>query len=314
MNYSSLFTDCVKTGILDSTVSSPIVNSNRELAKLILDKLNSLTAEKSEDALRAFAIELIAQLSCFTSLEAAGHHKAINWGQYHKYRSSPLFREMWIKFLSDITGKIPYPTFYQSITHEIIKSLIEKRYQRSTRSTLTKSSETTATETAQDDLVFSVEEQNALRYACGYIIRKVRYSLDKVKGKEDMISCLIAMLADEIDEDRGADKWCKMIDRGGLWHVSDETYELFVAIETEIRQYYKPQQSSFPNCKFIEDDVFDNEKVQFCWSLLSLSIQDDIATELLKIIVKQYVTVRGFYFAISFVEMYKKDHNKLLQK
>ena len=103
-------------------------------------------------------------------------------------------------------------------------------------------------------------------------------------------------------------------DRGGLWHVSDETYELFVAIETKIRQYYKAQQTSFPERKIIEDAILDNLKVQFCWSLLSLSFDNDIATELLKLIVQQYVNVRGFYFAISFVEMYKKDSNKLLQK
>ena len=145
-----------------------------------MDKLNSSTAEKSEDV-RPFATELIAQLACFTSHEAGQY--TINWCQYHKYRCTPCFREMWVKFVSDITEKIPHPTFYQSITQQIIKFLVEKRYHHATTSS--------ATAIAQRDSTrLSAEEQNALRYPFGYIIRKAQNSLEKVKGKEDMIFCL----------------------------------------------------------------------------------------------------------------------------
>ena len=95
---------------------------------------------------------------------------------------------------------------------------------------------------------------------CGYIVRKTKMSLEKssVGCSEDVIECLMGMCGDEVhvvDEERGMKRWCNIIDTGGLWHVSDETYELFNEVEMLVRRFYWPQEhsDSYLDRHFIEE-------------------------------------------------------------
>ncbi len=38
------------------------------------------------------------------------------------------------------------------------------------------------------------------------------------------------LAGDEDNQDAGTESWINMLDRGGLWHVNDEVYELFVSM------------------------------------------------------------------------------------
>ena len=113
VNHCALVIDGVKS-ILDSKVSSPVANSNRELATLLLEKLSE---EGLITCLKEFGVELISQLTCFTALQ----QEAIKWADYHWYQCAPFLCEMWITFISKITGRNPHPTFYQHVTHHILK-------------------------------------------------------------------------------------------------------------------------------------------------------------------------------------------------
>lgn len=48
--------------------------------------------------------------------------------------------------------------------------------------------------------------------------------------KEDTILCLMDMSGDKMEE-KGTEDWTNLIDRGGLWHINDQTYSLFHATE-----------------------------------------------------------------------------------
>ena len=50
------------------------------------------------------------------------------------------------------------------------------------------------------------------------------------------------------------------------------------------------------------------------WCLVTASYNDAVATTVLHKIVDLYVTIRGFAFATSCIEMYKQEHKKTLQK
>ena len=54
--------------------------------------------------------------------------------------------------------------------------------------------------------------------------------------------------------------------------------------------------------KVIESSLTD-ENIQFHWCLISTDIEDDKATILLKMIIELYVTIRGFSFVVSFMEL-----------
>ena len=43
---------------------------------------------------------------------------------------------------------------------------------------------------------------------------------------------LIELAGDE-DSNMGTEEWINLIDRGGLWHVNDDIYDIFVIMELE---------------------------------------------------------------------------------
>ena len=85
-------------------------------------------------------------------------------------------------------------------------------------------------------------EHNALRYIAGYICQKIRNnlesSLESFKDDNIMIDCIMHLAGDEADEDAETELWVNAIDRGGLWHINDTTYSLFVIIEQQTQQFF----------------------------------------------------------------------------
>ena len=103
--------------------------------------------------------------------------------------------------------------------------------------------------------------------------------------------------------------------RGGLWHVNDMTYELFYAIETEVRQHLRVSEAKRVKDKQgLLQAVLNNADVLFQWCLLSSDHQDDVIHELLKIMADLYITIRGYSFATSCIEIYKQSMHKGLQR
>ncbi len=57
-----------------------------------------------------------------------------------------------------------------------------------------------------------------------------------------------------------------------------------------------------------------NGDILFQWSLISSSIEDELGMVILRKITELYLTVRGFAFASSCLELYKQQHKKKTQK
>ena len=64
----------------------------------------------------------------------------------------------------------------------------------------------------------------------------------------------------------------------------------------------------------IIDATLANEDLLFQWALVSANAHDFIGTAVLKKIVTLYITIRGFAFATSCLEIYKQRHRKNVQK
>ena len=168
--------------------------------------------------------------------------------------------------------------------------------------------------TTNEEQKINREEENALRYIAGYVCRKTKVHLESSShpSKDDMIQCLIDMSGDEMEE-RGTEDWTNLIDRGGLWHISDTTYSLFHSMEEEICKYLIPSTLKNSKEKIIKS-IVENEEVLFEWCMISSDADKPESNELLHMIVELYVTIQGFSFASSIVEMYKKRSKKVLQK
>lgn len=230
------------------------------------------------------------------------------WQKYHELRVSDSFRNDWDKFMRKTIGQAASPTFFQYVSHRIFKDLVKKKHQivgcsanQKQPSHLTK------------------HEENALRYVSGYVCRSVQ---NKIKSsthpnKDDMVLFISELSGDEWDEAQGTEEWTNAIDRGGLWHMSDDTYTLFYLMEEEIRQHFqvKAIRSLDEGTKKMSfDAVLGNEDLLFHWSCMSSIVDDSIGLTLLQKLVELYLTVRGFSFSTGCLELYKQHHKKRTQK
>ena len=261
-----------------------------------------------------FAFHLVRQLkTCFNSQQKSLHlRKERMWGMYHQLRTSNAFKCEWKEYLESCVKASASPCFYQYVTNELFKDLIKLEFPLPTAVTQVDHSATPS---------LTEMEKNALRYVAGYVCRKVRDNLKKssckISNKHTMIQCL-EEINGETDEDCDTEEWIRLIDRGGLWQVNDDVFGLFLTMEEEISQKLKRVSASElkeSTKAEILDSLLKNEDLLFQWCfIIRTTVDNDSSPILLKQIVELYLTVRGFAFATSCLELYKQAHKKTLQK
>lgn len=267
-------------------------------------------AEKS-DANLLFFSEFFCILvgmfgKCFVSRRSMKMREESMWQEYHTLRVSDGFRDGWEKFIQQTIGQAASPTFFQYVSHEIFKDLVKEQHE------LPESAEDQASHITN-------EEENALRYVSGYVCRKVQGKLKSSAHpqKDDMMLFISDLSGDEWDEARGTENWTNAIDRGGLWHVSDDTYLVFYLMEEDIRKQLLVKSAKTLDAETkrkVLDSVLSNEDLLFHWSLLASPVGDDLGSVVLRKMAELYLTIRGFAFVSSCMELYKQQHKKRTQK
>lgn len=105
----------------------------------------------------------------------------------------------------------------------------------------------------------------------------------------------------------------------GLWHVSDTTYVFFAIVEEVTRHFFTTCQldrlSSHENPKKeMVNYLLQDGDILFQGSLLTTSLPGSLESTLLDKVVQLYVTIRGFAFATSCMEMFKQHTKQSLQR
>ena len=231
------------------------------------------------------------------------------WGAYHLLRTSPTFIQRWSSFMSSTVGDVPQdPILIQCVTDEFFHRLIRCQYSLADQQVV-----------PPQQQALTYEECNALHYAAGAVCCTLKKRIEK-SNQPSMGDLLIGIDDLCCDDDQGggdAKEWEQLIDRGGLCHVKDETYQLFYAMELLVRQHLTIQgvgkltSGSRPE---IEKNVLKDEEVLFAWEIASVELDDITGTTLLKMIVQLWLTIRGFSFAGAFIEQYKNTTKKGLQR
>jgi len=164
-------------------------------------------------------------------------------------------------------------------------------------------------------------EKGVLRYVAGYICRHLRQALERENHpfKEEMVLCLMELVKDQDAEQAGTDEeWTNLIDRGGLWHVKECTYQFFRAVEDVIRNDLKMLAHPIPPSKpQMIQNITNDEDVKFYWLIASADFEIDdqeIHDLLLEKIAELYVTVRGFSYASGWLEKYKQRTKQATQR
>ena len=76
---------------------------------------------------------------------------------------------------------------------------------------------------------------------CQHLRQKLEHGNDPLK--EEMILCLMELVKDYSDETIGtSEEWTMLVDRGGLWHVKETTYALFLSSPVYNLLYQNPMQ------------------------------------------------------------------------
>ena len=170
----------------------------------------------------------------------------------------------------------------------------------------------------------TTEEDNAIRYASGYVAMKLlnKYRKLETANAVHFVECFsnMASLGEESSYYEYTLEWLVNIDRGGLFYINDSTFSFFKAIEIKT-QALLPQhlaaKGDVPD-KSKNDliqKIVDDEDVEFLWSVLSIDIPDEAgAAKLLNDIVNMWVTIRGFAVVSNWLEQYKIAQKHTVKK
>jgi len=197
------------------------------------------------------------------------------WRNFFLLRSSDQFRKNWVDFL-DYAKVTATPHLYQHITDIMFRKYVTEY------ASVSKSASGTKPDPAP---ALTQHEGSALRYAAGYVCRHLRKKIERSKHelKEEMVLCLMALTKDRPEDGSqhaSSEEWTLMIDRGGLWHIKETTFTLFIAIEEETRECLKMMLGSFDTNpangkKEIIEKIKTCDDVQFYWLIVTADFEID---------------------------------------
>ena len=197
-----------------------------------------------------------------------------------------------------------HPVLYQYVTNQAFQAVIEQAFQTSN-----------SKEAAVKPLTY--EEGNALWYVAGYVCsnfqKKIMASTHPMRDR--LLLCLMD-LCDEDEEVSTSAEWVHTVDRGGLCvyvkaRLCSERMELIV------RSMFNTDMVCTMTDgikKELHKTIVADEDVAFHWSMLTVEVEDAEGTVLLAMIVDLFITIRGFSFSKSLMEMYKQETRRCTQK
>ena len=302
---------------IDAVLVDPSFSTGSAVASDALRAAKTLqewcVREENDELVKGFSSELLGDLQ--GALVFPRGRRLLNrekiWQQFFTVRSSSAFVSRWTAFLEQASAS-PTPTLYQHLTDIMFRELLKEYY------VIPSPHESSVTEGV------STLEGNALRYAAGYVVRHVCKKVKKNSHelKEDITDCLMQLvLSGQDDGDQGtAEEWTNLVDRGGLWHVRETTFQVFYALEEGLRQYLSelssPATTTGLKAKFVANLVA-NADVLFHWSIAAAGFDvDDVEVHetVLRMITELYVTIRGFSYASAWIEQYKQTQKKSTQR
>ena len=132
-------------------------------------------------------------------------------------------------------GGFSYQTLLGSRHSQLFTSLSPTTFSKSwSRRSIHAVADSTKCDHKSPGRPLTYEEQNALRYLSGYVIQIVQERLEMTSHprKSEMVLLLMECAGDELEETSGTETW------GGLWHINDQTYSIFVITEEELWQFF----------------------------------------------------------------------------
>ena len=284
-----------------------ILSAEAHLAKETAQKIKIyLLDPQTKESLKPYESFLIQIFDLWTSIppKTSPIREQI-WRRFSVFTSSTDYITFWKGFYSliGITGS-PVLSFY--ITYTLFIRYWSSKYP--------------ANELHHDASEVShltYEEQNALWYVAGYILKKVK---KEVKGNEGIIDYFIEEGTDtdneEIEDDCNAQNWLNIIDRGGLTKCTNDFYTFLRAVELELKSLLeKSLDSTLGHPKTVIQTLLEKVSIIDSWNILVTPLPDSSSADTIKQkILQLYVTVRSFAFTTKKMEQHKISNKENIQK
>lgn len=232
------------------------------------------------------------------------------WGAFHKFSLQEGLKLC--KFYDKATDLKAHDIFWQLIMEKMLLSKFVYRpaVEMHTSTTSTRS--------------LSSVEENAVSYTAGYVVKKLinKYSRSLATNpKSAAYLTLLKGMGGKLSERTSSggqpshpSEWTKIVDRGGLFHVSNTVYDLFLflemSVDEELTSIFKAKGKGIEKVRREKLDwLCENEEVQLVWGMLTDTLEEtdeDFNQDLLKEIASLWITTRGYSKAHVVKEDYKR--------
>ena len=292
---------------LDKVHSSPEYRGQSKRCTEIYHNLNmirdSITENKTTTCVTEFAVSMVGSIQSishqFTSTvetkSSIGKKLLQMWKTFHNYTTSESFKSNWTTCFDylKLTGLSGEALIIQHTARVMLETFLENAI--------------STTETTDDVPDLTPEEDNAVRFASGFIIRSLKKKLSKSETYVYTLNCMHESDSDiDIETDNFLDytkEWVSRINRGGLFRVSDETFLLFRWMELTVRKHLCLPVRNIDISKAVSE-IISSENVMSCWSVVC-NLETTKSDKLLAYIAEAWVQLRGFSYVGNLIEQYK---------
>lgn len=294
---------------INSLVSDKAFSMPSASAALALNTANTLLkwiptncheVELFQTQLRDLLSNCIVPVASSSTADAKMRSKM--WSKYHSVRTSPLYLNAWKAFLRKCSQLEMSHMFCQYIGHQFFLHLIKSQCNFAAHDINNKM-----------PIDLTDEENQALRYAAGYIPRSLKKKILKSSRPhqqiQDLLLCLDDLLSDGTEESVSTE-WITAVNHGGLLFVNNMTFELFYSMELEFRQFVGTD--GINSCAV--ERMEKNDNILFCWRIVSTAWDEECSSVLLPMILRLWVTIRGYSLCSAWMEKYKVAQKKTVQK
>ena len=307
--------------LISSRKELAINTARTEMLKQYAHKLSVIVdKEENQKIFAEFSVNLIDTLNSTLEMKEPAIVQKLKeniWIEYAAIRANKL-PELWNNFLASINcsnlGNDPLLT--ELVNEQIFEGLLEKVFK------IYDSKPTSTIASVRIGTNFSKDEENVIRYACGYVVRKLMQKFLNQKNNEikgaAFVESLSRMRADHEDNASLTSfleytrDWIATVNRGGLYEVNDDVYLLMKEIEATMQGelVYHLKRSTIMSegstKEKITNLVLQSSNVSFYWDILTGDIHnEEWRTELLTHIIALWLTIRGFSISMEWMEEYK---------
>ncbi|XP_033111493.1 uncharacterized protein LOC117112516 [Anneissia japonica] len=176
----------------------------------------------------------------------------------------------------------------------------------------------------EKDRGLTEEEIQIVRYVSGFIpfalvkhYRKHKNGISKIY--REILQSWKAVEGEGDSFFEHSDKWVNMQDRGGLFHVNDTVFRLFMAMEIVSKKHLlKDDLKKFRNVNMqhtLMVEIVNDAKVQNCWCNVTKNlIAGELSINLLHIVSSYWAKIRCKHFLNACMNLIKKNDSQMSKK